>query len=336
MFKYILVPLDGSLRAERAVPVAARIARASNACVLLVRAVEVPITFGVMYEGRSLKWRLLRDETEVAQQYLHAIAQAPLLENLKVETSVRVGQAAEVIIALALRHRAELVVMTSHGRTGLGRWVLGSVADHVVHHSPVPTLILRDRQEQDMVDRVTGAQPLRILVPLDGSPQAEAVLTPLLTFAQALGGANPIRVHLVQVVTPYTTMAEHTSNDFLTHSARVYLEQVAQRLHECAHAMRLNVSYSVVAEWDVAQCLVELAKGGERTERQAREEREQHGEDSDAHAEGDVERFDLIGMATHGYGWVARWTLGSVTERVLHGTKLPLFIVRPREVAKDT
>ena len=46
--------------------------------------------------------------------------------------------------------------------------------------------------------------------------------------------------------------------------------------------------------------------------------------------------FDLIGMATHGYGWVARWTLGSVTERVLHGTKLPLFIVRPREVAKDT
>lgn len=319
MFSRILVPLDGSSRAEQALPIAGRIARWSGASVVVVRGITVPATFGVMYEGQALKWRSYLDEREEAQQYLHTVAQSADLARAQVETHVAFGAAADVIVNAALKHRADLVVMTSHGRTGLGRWVIGSVADHVAHHSPVPVLITREGAGSSMLVRADERRPLHVLVPLDGSPLAETALECAGALALALAKPGSAHVHLMLVVAPDRAMRTYMPDALLVDGATAYLEKVAQRLPSEVGDEALNVTWSIMAQGDIAHGIIAAA-----------EMKEAH--ETSVAGENRV-RCDLIAMATHGQSAVARWALGSVTERVLHGTTLPLLIVRPQEIA---
>jgi nucleotide-binding universal stress UspA family protein len=313
MFRTVLVPLDGSDRAERALPIAARVARASSARILLVRAAIVPATYGVTYEGQALHWRLVHEEAEGAQAYLGKIAQSSSLAGLPIESVVKVGPAASVILAAAEEHGADLVLMTSRGRTGLGRWVLGSVAEHVAHHAPIPVLLLRGQD-----DRLASAESndvdheLRVLVPLDGSPLAETALAPAQALALTLAGAGRVAMHLLLVVAPYAAMPENMPDALLMEGAQAYLELVARRLQTEDTARRVTVTQSVVAQGDVAHAIRAVAESGHEADEVPA-----------------IGRYDLVAMATHGQGAVARWALGSVTERVLHGTKLPMLIARP-------
>lgn len=319
MLSRILVPLDGSSRAEQALPIAGRIARWSGASVALVRGITVPATFGVMYEGQALKWRSSLDEREEAQAYLGAVAQSAYLAPAQVETHVAFGSAADVIVNTAVKHGADLVVMMSHGRTGLVRWVMGSVADHVAHHSPVPVLIVRDGAGSSMLERADERQSLHVLVPLDGSPLAETALGSAGALAVALAKPGSAHVHLMLVVAPYRAMRTYMPDALLLDGAVAYLEKVAQRLPSEVDDETLTVTWSVVAQGDIAHGIVAAA-----------EMKDAH--ESSVAGESHL-RCDLIAMATHGQSAVARWALGSVTERVLHGTTLPLLIVRPHEIA---
>ena len=324
MFTTILVPLDGSTRAEHALPLAARTARASGARILLLRAVPVPITSGLMYEGESLRWRLIPDETEVARAYLSEVARSSPLAGISVDTVVAVGEAAHVILDASARRGADLVVMTSHGRTGVGRWMLGSVAEHVAHHSPVPILVLRERKGMGAgagvlsLGRTEAEHRLRVLVPLDGSPLAEAALVPACALALALAGSGQASLHLTLVVAPYKTNRTNMPEALVVDGAMGYLERVSQRLRSEHPEGRLAVTRSVAADSDIAHGILAEAESGEQ----------QDGKGARAFG-----RCDLIAMATHGHSGLARWALGSVTERVLHATKLPILIVRPQEMA---
>src|SRR5579859_930513 len=167
MISCVLVPLDGSARAEQAIPVAAHIARASRARLLLVCALVIPTTYGINYEGRLLRWRVILDETQAARDYLGTVAQSADLTGLPVKTVVKVGPPADVIRHAAQRLGADLVVMTSHGRTGLARVVMGSVAEHVVHHAAIPVLLVRDHAYGALGNLVSGENGmLRMLVTL--------------------------------------------------------------------------------------------------------------------------------------------------------------------------
>jgi nucleotide-binding universal stress UspA family protein len=322
MFTRLLVPLDGSERAERALPVAARIARASVAadpapCLILLRAVTVPVTYGVMYEGQALQWRLIRDETELAQTYLGALARADALAGLAVETLVKVGNAATIILDAAEDRRGDLVVMTSHGRTGAARWLLGSVAEHVARQSAVPVLVLPQTGPAPTGPHPAAEQPLRMLVPLDGSPFAEAALAPAVALAQALSAPERAALHLGLVLLPFEADVTSMPEGLALEGARTYLSRVAAHLRDTYP--KLTVGWSVVAKLDAAEALMRLAAGGE-----------------DAGGAGAPSRCDLIAMATHGRSGMVRWALGSITERVLHSAELPLLIVRPRlEAARE-
>lgn len=321
MFNRILVPLDGSARAERALVVAARIARASAASsatrMVLVRAVAIPATYGVMSEGETLRWRIVGDETTVAQAYLSDIARSAELADLSIDSVVKIGAAAGVILDAAEDHAADLVVMTSHGRTGLGRWVLGSVAEHVVHHARPPVLVLRGLADDALSSGSASADhPLRILVPLDGSPLAEAALAPARALVLSLVAApESAAIHLTLVVAPYIAAPANMPDALMMNGAEAYLQHVAQRMLSEGADGGPAVTWSVVAIGDIAHGILAETHAGEHTE--------------GATAFG---RCDAIAMATHGYGGLARWTLGSVTERVLHATHLPILIVRPRNL----
>ena len=178
MFKRILVPLDGSSRAEQAIPVAARIARALGDSVTLLRVVTTPAT--------NAKETINADLSE-ATAYLEKIATSDELVGIPTEVKALFGAAAPTILTAAQSFHTNIIVMCSHGYTGFKRWVLGSVADKVTHYSPVPVLVLR---EGGPVPAAAVQQPVRVLVPVDGSPLSEAVLEPAAYLAAALAQAT--------------------------------------------------------------------------------------------------------------------------------------------------
>jgi nucleotide-binding universal stress UspA family protein len=143
MFRRILVPLDGSDRAAQAIPVAARLARASGGSIFLARAATAPIVYGTFHENSSMA-EMVDSELKDANDYLTVMAHSPTLSGIEVETSVLYGAAAPTLLAMATQCEADLIVMTSQGQTGVKRWLLGSVAQKMARQSPVPVLVLRE------------------------------------------------------------------------------------------------------------------------------------------------------------------------------------------------
>lgn len=321
MFKRILVPLDGSERAERAIPVAARLARASGGSVVLLRAVSTPIEFWpslAVPEARMADAGFDADRACV-EKYLAEMTRSPALNGVPTETEVRFGPPASTILAVAHASHADLIVLCSHGYTGMIHWVLGSVAEKVSRHAPVPVFVLREGGPVPADPHPDITRPLRALVSLDGSSHAKAALEPAAQLIAALAAPAQGALHLVRVVKPATLEEEKDSEDreeFL-HKAKRYLSSTVEHLREGLTAptvadRKLSVTWSVAVETDVASALIRVAENGE-----------------DAEGAGVFGGCDLIAMATHGHGGMQRWAMGSITERVLNATKLPLLIVRP-------
>jgi nucleotide-binding universal stress UspA family protein len=315
MFQHILVPLDGSLCAERALPVAARIARATGGSLLLAQAVSPPIDFsGGLAQVPFMSEQFIETETADATDYLNAMAASPLLAGITLTTEVVFGTPAQHLIASAEAHESDLVVLCRHGRSGLSRWALGSVTHTLVHQSTVPVLVLRQREEPSPPSCRDSAHPLSALVPLDGSPLAEAALSPAAHLIAALAAPEQGALHLVQVVRDIPATGGGTSKykEALC-QARTYLAAAAERLQATEKDLALSLTSSIEVASDVASTLVNLAEDG-----------------SEAKEAGSAGGCDLIAISTHGRGGLARWVMGSVTERLLNTTRLPMLIVRPQ------
>jgi nucleotide-binding universal stress UspA family protein len=311
MFKRILVPLDGSTRAESAIPVAARIARAYDASITLLRIAETPVEYGpylappASYAKEAIKADLAR-----LTEYLEKAAQAESLAGVEVEVKAIFGAVAPTIITAAEVYHAGLIVMCSHGYTGFKRWMLGSVADKVARHAPVPILILR---EGEALPAIAPNQPVRALVALDGSPLSEAVFEPVAYLVAGLAYATSHQgeLRLLRVIDlPYGSgkAKSQTHVDSMTReeaviAAQEYLKSLTARLDEGGLAnLDITVTTAVETDPDIAEAIIKQAEGG---------------------------TVDLIAMATHGRGGMQHFVMGSITERVLHHSKLPLLIARP-------
>jgi nucleotide-binding universal stress UspA family protein len=155
------------------------------------------------------------------------------------------------------------------------------------------------------------------MVTVDGSPFAEAALTPAAYLSASLSAPAQGQLHVAQVLRiPDFTRGSSPEVDQIIADAQEYLKRVEQQFNEGELAsLNLSVTSSVSIETDIAGALIGLAEDGAEGE---------NGEQ--------VERCDVIVMATHGRGGPQRWVLGSVTERVLGATRLPLLIVRPQNI----
>lgn len=154
MFETILLPLDGSDIAETALPSAAALAHHFDAKIVLVRIVpsaifEPDLNFNDLVMRQD---RLIQD----ARDYLSSVCRRPPLNDVSVKAIVLEGPPAETIIEAADRFEADIIVMATHGRGGVERWVLGSVADKVVRGATVPVLLVqaRIRQKRSALDRL--------------------------------------------------------------------------------------------------------------------------------------------------------------------------------------
>jgi nucleotide-binding universal stress UspA family protein len=313
MFQHILVPLDGSSRAEQALPVAARIAHATGGSILLLLVVSQPMDFsGGLTSAPLITEQVIESKIAEATEYLKAMSASPLLAGIETRTEVSFGQPAQHILATAEAYESDLIVLCSHGRTGFARWALGSVAHTLVHQSVVPVLVLRQSETLASLTNPDVARPLCTLVPLDGSPLAEDALVPAAFLTSALVAPAQGALHLVQVVKPVSSPVEggfvSEFNEETCRLASTYLAKVAESV-QAATGHTLALTTSAETGTDVASTLLSLIEHGSSDE------------------------YALIAISTHGRSGLDRWVIGSVTERLLNTTKLPMLIVHPPKKA---
>jgi nucleotide-binding universal stress UspA family protein len=294
MLSTILVPLDGSAFAERALPYATTLARAAHARLLLLRAVLAHPLPGTDPAHAQLT------AVQHAEAALTAVAERLRRDGLPVDTAVYYDEAATAIADAAHYRHADLIVMSTHGRTGLGRWLYGSVADRVLRRAEVPLLLIPATCERGW--SAEGA--LRVLVPLDGSALAE----------EALATGREMVLLLVQVVEPPAPIVADGASyippfdeDTAVALATQYLKRLADSLLARVRTVEIHTAVG-----EPAACIAQAARQYEA---------------------------DVVAMATHGHGGLARLVLGSVATGVLARASTPLLLVRPaavREAARVT
>jgi nucleotide-binding universal stress UspA family protein len=320
MFQRILVPLDGSKYAERAIPVAARLARASGGSLVFVRVVVPPVKFGTYTPRHSiaLKPGAFKARMEAAEAYLinTVAAYADDLGNLEdIEMDIVAGAASPSIFSTAQWANVDLIVLFSHQETGLKRWVFGSIAHESVRHSPVPVLVLN---EDCLMLPEPSEDPrlLRVLVALDGSSRAETAIEPAAHLVSLLAAQGEL--HLFSVLDmpseggkfrrplPFDTMIREEARQ----EAEAYLKGVTERFRESLAAFNITITSSVVVSTTgVAETILKQATHAQEAQKS--------------------DDFALIALATHGRHGLSHLIMGSVTEHMLSTTKLPLLIVRP-------
>ncbi len=287
----LLVPLDGSELAERALGPARQLAAARRASVLLLQV--VPHREPREQPGEAA-------QLEAAHHYLSGVADRLRGQGVTVLVEACAGRPAEQIAEQAEQWRSELIVMSTHGRGGLGRLVHGSTAAAVVRNSSVPVLLVPAR---------CGARPEiageTILVPVDSSALAEAALGPAAELAREL--AIPVTVLQAVWYAPSRVEGLAVSLDRIDRmvaAARLYVDGLATRLR----AAGVDARGEVLVAPPVAAI------------------REQ----------ADELRAAVIVMATHGRGALGRFALGSVSDEVLTATSHPVMLVRAEETAGST
>lgn len=296
MFSRILVPLDGSELAEQVLPYVSSLAKASQAEVSLVTAMipvrPLPESF---MEQASVNLHQLTTE------YLAARADTLREEGLIVTWSVAEGYPSEVIVAAALEQRDTIIAMSTHGRSGLTRWTLGSVTDRVLHSTTAPLLVIRSRDEDQ-----PGEVTLRnVIVPLDGSKVGEQALAPATALAKALG---------LDITVLRTTPSAADYYKFATYPVPVF-EDYSKEVDEDAEGYLAGIKVALEKE----------ASGSVDTILE-------HG--SPAAAIVDLARDtadSLVVMTTHGRSGVGRWILGSVTDRVVRHSGDPVLVIHGEE-----
>lgn len=141
MYKKILVPLDGSKLAEAALPHAEAIAKSEGAEIVLLR---VPMAPASEFFARdpAIAVKIQQDEEAEAAGYINAKMEELKKDNIKVTAITQLGAVPDTILAVADDTHADMIAMSTHGRTGMQRWLLGSVADRVVHHAHIPVMLI--------------------------------------------------------------------------------------------------------------------------------------------------------------------------------------------------
>jgi nucleotide-binding universal stress UspA family protein len=142
MFDNILLTVDGSAQAEQAIPYAVELARCHNGKLRVLRVANIvaPLDFDV---GSSLFEQLVRGEQSAADDYVQKTVESIQATGIQVDGEVVSGDPATVILEAAAKNDCDVIVMATHGRSGLSRLVFGSVADQVLRGSPAPVLLVR-------------------------------------------------------------------------------------------------------------------------------------------------------------------------------------------------
>jgi len=302
MFERILVPLDGSPLAQAVLPYVMVVAKGFHSRVILFHVAETALDHEIP-EQKAHADETIERIRPLAENYLAGVADELRGERIDVETKVVGGRAVAQIVEHAEQEDVGLIAMTTHGRSGLARLVMGSGIDKILRACEQPVLLVRPGDEGASGE--AAGRLSKIIVPLDGSNAAEAALP----FAEELAKALGLEDILIQVIGIETTvhfgpMAPDSwpvPSDVLQQLdvvASGYLTGLAKQLK----------GRGLAVQWEVLRGapglrIVEFAK-----------------ETADS----------LVVMTTHGRSGFRRWVLGSVADEVVRKTGEPVLVIRPR------
>ena len=298
MFKKILVPLDGSKLSERALGPALALAQQVGGEVILL---SVPVLKHMFVMDKAGHGLLLPDDSRKDSQrelteYLQTVVESQTHPEFTLRTKVIDGDEASVIVDTAVAENIDLIVMSTHGRSGFQHWLLGSITERVLHSAPCPVLIVR------------SSQPIsRVLFPLDGSELAKCALEPGFEIAAKLG-CQATLFNVIEHFYVSTADADRLESveaglgrqleESLFTKNEAYLQIIKQRYEQMVD-QEIHIA---LAEGPTAKRILGFAENW---------------------------NADLIVMATHGRTGLRRWLYGSVTEKVLRGAHCHMLVIRP-------
>jgi nucleotide-binding universal stress UspA family protein len=310
-FTRILVPLDGTFYAERALPYAAGLARLTGASMVLGH-VSQPALPAPARVARQVAEDIVSREHEPHERdfasYLnaHRVLQAFHVPAVTAET-LEDGDAIFGLRQLAERTHADAMVLATHARQGIERQVLGSRVDGLVEQSHLPLLIVPPQ----VVVPAEAPSFKHVLVPLDGSAVGEYALGVLMGLIQAAIRPGAAHAEFPSWHVTLFTVVQHRA---LTRQSRDYLGEVEARLRATGLPASVRIAKRVLLG-SPPGALVAVAEHGR-------------------HSPDDVSApFDLVVMATHGRGGLGAWLYGSVARYVLPRVAVPVLLVHPTDVS---
>ncbi len=293
----IVVPLDGSELSERAIPYAALYAKTFGGRILLATVWE-GAEQALIATLPAVADDLFKEGQQHYEKYLAKVAEKYLADGVKIDAEVLTGNPADTILKTIEERHAGVLALATHGRSGLGRWWYGSVAGEIAQQAAIPRIIVGPKvlSQPTKAIKVDG-----VLVPLDGSKLSESALDHGVRIAKAFGAA----LHIVQAISPVSQtylfdIPSVTSVDIqskIEEGVEEYVKTCGQR-----HAAEVDVKMSVL-RGPPADVLVDYVE---------------------------AQGIDLVVMASHGRGGLARVALGSVADRMLQ-SDAPVFLIRPVE-----
>ena len=319
MYSKVIVPLDGSELSERSLPYARLIAGALSLPIELVEAFDVLPPAMHAASAMFATERMLEEARAQSGHYLEQVRTELRGMGFAATATTLPGAPAPAIVDWVGDDPEALVVMSTHGRGGIARWALGSVADKVLHSIPNPVLLIRGNAGK----AAAAIEPKAVLVPLDGSTLSELSLEHAATMAAALRSRIVLlRINLdAELYRQYLSPAargadaeaesDWASIEELTRAeaddARMSLERAAQRLaNECRFPG--NVALRSVESRNVAEAIVDVAAAEQA----------------------------MPVMTTHGRSGINRLVLGSVTDRVVRHSDVPVLVVRQAHTPAHT
>ncbi|HEX9128980.1 MAG TPA: universal stress protein [Gemmatimonadaceae bacterium] len=306
MYKVIMVPTDGSGFDREAIRVALRIAEGSDAKVRLVRVLATGSFFGMAAtaEGTAIAAEVVRSERDTALSELYALAaECRVASTASITVDLHAGPIGDVLKGYAQRHDVDLIVISTHGRSGIARLSLGSVTDSLIRHTTIPVLVVKPPTSYLNPHVIEAFR--RIVVPLDGSTLAEQILPRVLELAKL----EDAEITLLNVLLPHSYSQKEIVDPNLPwwdkdiSQAQAYLFRIAARLRR----NHVAVTTDIVIGENVASSIGDFASR---------------------------ERADLIAIATHGRGGLARMIRGSVADAIMHSARMSMLVFKPDQVAE--
>lgn len=297
MFRKLMIPVDGSAFAEQAIDHGIALARAGEATLHLV----------LVHEGRPLAERgtvfisehFDAQQREWEEEYLkRLVEQLERDHTIEIEDALVTGTAAVELTDYVARHGIGLIVMSTHGRGGLSRMWLGSVADRVVRRAGVPVLLVRPSEDARAQDELWIR---RVLVAADGSEASEFALRS----AAALCALTRADCTIVRVVVPPTHMIASRIPD----TAALVRERTQKGAAEAEDYLR---ELTGAAHWHPTTTRTELVIGNDAAAAILRC--------------AETDNADIIVVGTRGHGGPTRMLLGSVADKVIRGARVPVLV----------
>jgi nucleotide-binding universal stress UspA family protein len=310
MYNKILVPLDGSKVAECVLPHIEALAAVNKSVDITFLHVVQPLD--MLLAGQIYKTQIKSDPVTEARKYLRRII-SELQNKGKSHAEVTTEYAADGILNYAEHNNIKLIVMSSHGQSGISHWNHGSVADKVLQGSIIP--VLRIRADSPRTPFYIAGKKMKVVVPLDGSELAEKVLN---NVKELVGyfGTDAIDIVLLRVCELFNQPGKYSPSMALSWEECVKFETQVSKgicvsyLNEVKKRFKKELIHirSAVPVGNAADEIIKYVN---------------------------KEKADLLVMSTHGRSGISRWAFGSVSNKILHGISTPVIILRSNHKSQN-